>query len=185
MNADKVRSLREDGLVIYFLPISEGIYVGQRVFTKKEDGELMELAVLSKQDTLGGITAYVIGDIARITVTPRIVPPPKTLEEFMASEGWTAALELLQQKKRFITLAESEVVMSRASSVSLDGEGFKLATGIVGLAALYAKDGSTIKHLISPTEIIEEFRNCDPSLSESTILEGLLRILKEISLEPA
>jgi len=67
--------------------------------------------------------------------------PTPTLEQFMANNEGDAAKKLLAAAGQEIYLGHREAMLSKTVAVVIDGEGLKILTGLVGMAAAYSKEG--------------------------------------------
>ena len=110
-----------------------------------------------------------------------VLEEPLTLSKFLESEDGKAAMDLLKAAGGYILIAESEAIMSRSASVSLDGNGLQTSYQTVGMAAAYTTQKPTLKP-VSTDEAMEMIREYDENLqSEGAVIEFITFRLNEIA----
>lgn len=94
---------------------------------------------------------------------PKKEKPIPTLAQFMASDEGEAARKLLAAVGTYVLLGESEKIMGETVSVSLDGDGLKRSSQVVGLAAAYTekKPQQEVIHAHEALELLEKFPKKD------------------------
>jgi hypothetical protein len=120
---------------------------------------------------------------------PEPEKPPVTLASFLTNGEGAAALKLLKAAETHICLGYSKAVMSRVTSVILDGDGLKKLSGLIGMAGAYSKEKPE-HEAIDPERAMKLLRDFPQEgnlldtgdiFSEASLVESIRRSLDAIA----
>ncbi len=103
-----------------------------------------------------------------------------SLREFMGSKDGESALALLKASEQYILLGESETVMSRSCSISLDGDGLQRCVQVTGMSSIYSKEKPT-KEKVTAEEALENLRDFERDFSEEGMIASIYQYLDKLA----